>query len=239
MRIAIRSGDRSRDGDRVFTGSEASTVRAANTGARHNAPVQDDWRTTSWILDQMVDGDDAAWRQFVERFREPLRRLARRTGLDDGEAEDAAQQTLLVFQDGLRRGTYDRDRGRLSAWLFGIARNEIRRASQRSRRRTALGLAGGEPWPSEAEAADAERDWHRDWQEQVLALAMARVRREVQPNTWAAFERVQLHGEEPATVAAALGISRNAVFVAKHRVLSRLRAIEAELTEVRREESRP
>jgi DNA-directed RNA polymerase specialized sigma24 family protein len=50
---------------------------------------------------------------------------------------------------------------------------------------------------------------------------------------------VQLHGEEPATVAAALGISRNAVFVAKHRVLSRLRAIEAELTEVRREESRP
>lgn len=187
----------------------------------------------------MVVGDDAAWRQFVERFREPLRRLARSTGLDDGEAEDAAQQTLLVFHDGLRRGTYDRDRGRLSAWLFGIARNEIRRAGQRRQRRTALGLAGGESWPSEAEAAGVEQDWQLAWQQQLLAMAMARVRREVQPNTWLAFERVQLHGEDPAAVAAALGLSRNAVFVAKHRVLTRLRAIEAELTDVRREETRP
>lgn len=201
--------------------------------------MQDDWRTTSWILDQMVLGDDVAWRQFVERFREPLRRLARRTGLDDGEAEDAAQQTLLVFHDGLKRGTYDRDRGRLSAWLFGIARNEIRRAGQRQHRRAALGLAGGESWPSEAEAADVERDWQLAWQQQLLTLAMARVRREVQSNTWLAFERVQLHGEDPAAVAAALGMSRNAVFVAKHRVLTRLRAIEAELTDVRREETRP
>lgn len=201
--------------------------------------MHEDWRTTSWMLDRMASGDDEAWRQFVGRFREPIRRLAVRAGLDDGEAEDAAQQVLLACCDGLKRGAFDREKGRLSAWLFGIVRHEVRRRGMHARRRDALGLAGGQTASAWLVDPAAERDWERTWHEQVLSIAVARVRREVQPTTWAAFERVHLLGEAPDAVAAALGMTRNAVFVAKHRVLTRLRAVEADLEDVRTERDPP
>lgn len=187
----------------------------------------------------MASGDDEAWRQFVGRFREPIRRLAVRAGLDDGEAEDAAQQVLLACCDGLKRGAFDREKGRLSAWLFGIVRHEVHRRGMHARRRDALGLAGGKTASAWLVDPAAERDWERTWHEQVLSIAVARVRREVQPTTWAAFERVHLLGEAPDAVAAALGMTRNAVFVAKHRVLTRLRAVEADLEDVRTERDPP
>jgi RNA polymerase sigma-70 factor, ECF subfamily len=194
--------------------------------------VHDDWRTTSRILDLMTVGDGEAWQQFVARFREPLRRLASRLGLDHGEAEDATQQVLLLFRDGLAQGRYDRERGRLSSWLFGIAHHEIRRRRQRAQRRDAVENAVGEVASEALADPQAERDWDRTWREQVLAAAVARVQREVQPATWQAFARVHLGEEDPATVAADLGITRNAVFVAKHRVLARLRALEREFDDV-------
>lgn len=46
---------------------------------------------------------------------------------------------------------------------------------------------------------------------------------EFRPATWQAFRRVVLDGDKPAQVAAELGISENAVLLAKSRVLSRLR----------------
>ncbi len=196
--------------------------------------VQDAWLTTTLILDRMRAGDDAMWDTFVERFREPVLRLALRHGLDAAEAEDATQQVLATFLTGLRRDSYDRKKGRLSAWLFGIARHEIRRCAQHAQRRKRLGIAGsGDSMPSGLLEDPAPQDWEREWREHLLATAMGRVRRDVQPITWSAFERVQLHGESPAAVADALGMTKNAVFVAKHRVLTRLRQFESEIDDVR------
>jgi RNA polymerase sigma-70 factor (ECF subfamily) len=52
---------------------------------------------------------------------------------------------------------------------------------------------------------------------------MASIRAEFQPPTWGAFEAVMLAGESPAAAAARLGVSVNAVLLAKSRILRRLR----------------
>lgn len=194
---------------------------------------RDDWRTTSVILDQLIAGRSDVWHAFVMRFREPLVRLATRRGLDAAEAEDAAQQTLLILIEGIKGGTYHRNKGRLSAWLFGIARLEIGRRLERAAARERRGIAGrGETFGSWIAADDEEHVWEKEWRTALLKVALARVREEVEPRTFEAFERVLWRGESPDRVAAALGMSRNAVFIAKHRVLTRMRALEDELEQL-------
>ena len=189
-----------------------------------------EWRTTTLLLDALAAGEDLAWRQFLERFRTPIVRLARARGLDSSESDDAAQQTLYVFWDGVRRGTFDRRKGRLSAWLFGIARLQVQRLNEKAAARRGRGLAGtGDDLPSAIGAVDDESIWEDAWRHAVLEAALARVKEEVEEKTWTMFERVQVNGERAEAVAAELGVTKNTVFLAKHRVLTRLRGLEKEI----------
>ena len=55
-------------------------------------------------------------------------------------------------------------------------------------------------------------------------MALAGIRAEFEPKTWDAFERIWLDGRPSAEAAAALGLTIDAVYAAKSRVLRRLRA---------------
>jgi RNA polymerase sigma-70 factor (ECF subfamily) len=57
----------------------------------------------------------------------------------------------------------------------------------------------------------------------VVRRLMALIEPDFQEVTWQAFRGVMLDGETPAAVAARLGISANAVLLAKSRILARLR----------------
>ena len=86
-----------------------------------------EWKTTSVILDDLADFENReTWNRFAGRFRDPLMRFGRKIGLNVADAEDMAQQTLLVFAEGLRGDRYDRAKGRLSSWLFGIAADQVK-----------------------------------------------------------------------------------------------------------------
>ena len=87
-----------------------------------------EWVTTSVLLDQLRAGADGAWGAFLERFRKPVIAFALKVGLPAQAADDAAQETMLAFLEGLRSGSYDRKKGRLSSWLFGIASMKARQA---------------------------------------------------------------------------------------------------------------
>ena len=63
----------------------------------------------------------------------------------------------------------------------------------------------------------------------MLEAALARVKEEVEEKTWKMFERVQVNGESADAVATDLGVTKNTVFLAKHRVLTRLRGLEKEI----------
>jgi RNA polymerase sigma-70 factor (ECF subfamily) len=172
-------------------------------------------------------GDGAPWTEFVERYRPLLVAFGRRAGLQVQDAEDLAQEVLIAFAAAYRAGRYDRDRGRLRAWLFGIARTLL--ANARRRR----GISGA--WRADAGAgrleeiaADGSRLeelWEEEWRGAVLAQCLREVSLEVQPVTLAAFRSFALAGRPAAEVAAELGLTENAVYGAKRRVLERVREI--------------
>ena len=65
--------------------------------------------------------------------------------------------------------------------------------------------------------------WNREHDQYVLRQLLALAEPRFAPNTWTAFCRVALDGAMPDVVAEEMGISRNAVVIAKCRVLNRLR----------------
>ncbi len=185
-----------------------------------------EWVTTSAILARLNCTDDQfVWTTFCERFRYPLMAFCRRFGLSSADSEDVTQDVLLAFVDRYRQGAYQREKGRLSAWLFGIAYREIqnhrRRRGREAERRDPRGQYSSfwEAQPSSEEAAEV---WDREWEQAILESCLKQVRHELQASTFRAFQLVVHEEKSPAEVARELGISRDAVYVAKHRVLKRL-----------------
>jgi RNA polymerase sigma-70 factor (ECF subfamily) len=75
------------------------------------------------------------------------------------------------------------------------------------------------------------RRWDREHDEHVARRLLELIEPEFEVSTWTAFRRVALEGVRPADAAAELGVTVNAVFIAKSRILSRLRQEQAGLTE--------
>jgi DNA-directed RNA polymerase specialized sigma24 family protein len=98
-----------------------------------------EWTTTTTLLRELRDyANEGAWETFVRRFRPPVTRFLRELGIVERDVEDVTQEVMLAFAQLYRAGRYDRERGRLSRWLFGIAYNHVLR--QRHGRETLLQL---------------------------------------------------------------------------------------------------
>lgn len=191
-----------------------------------------EWVTTTIMLDRLRDFEDVAWKQFIDRFRGPMIDFARRYGVGEEAAQDIAQDTLMAFAGAYRDGRYDRSRGRLRSWLFGMAYKEVlrHRRDHAEREQQAPSSTGRTEFfaaiPDENEARQA---FDVAWARHVMRQCLDRVEREVEPHTFRAFEMCAIHRVPPADVAETLGLSRNAVFIAKHRVLKRLAEMQREI----------
>ncbi|MFN5663262.1 MAG: sigma factor, partial [Planctomyces sp.] len=76
------------------------------------------------------------WQDFTARYWPVLCGFALKLGLSEADAADAAQQTLADFLREFREGRYVRERGRLSSFILGIARNRVLRLRTEARRRS-------------------------------------------------------------------------------------------------------
>jgi RNA polymerase sigma factor (sigma-70 family) len=188
-----------------------------------------EWLTTSTILQDLRDpGNDAAWQALVERFRRPIIGMARRSGLSGEDAEDVAQDSLLAFADAFRRGQFDREKGRLSAWLFSIARHHVLRHREKVARRAASSARRAAADGPTATAVE-DHGLRQFWEDALWESCAAWAAPQFEPQTYRAFELVVRDGLTPDEAAQTLRVNVQTVYNAKHRVLSRLRALRDDL----------
>jgi len=189
-------------------------------------PVDDSPLTRASLLVQLRDATNhEAWHEFVRLYSPIVYGFARKRGLQDADAADLMQDVMRSVSTAIKRLDYDRRQGMFRGWLFTITRNKI--FNLLSSRRAHPQASGDETTnkllESQAEANDGADDWEMEYQRRIAALAMGRIRSEFQENTWQAFRLTAVEGIGAAEAAKQVGMTAGAIYVAKSRVLARLK----------------
>jgi RNA polymerase sigma-70 factor (ECF subfamily) len=189
--------------------------------------MDDEPATSPSLLIRIRDhGDHLAWSQFVDLYQPLIRGFARKHGLQDADAADLTQEVLRAVARAIERLDYDPRRGSFRAWLFTVVRNKLRNFLE-SRRHQVQG--SGDTGVQEALNAQPtpidgpEEEWDRDYERRLFAWAAEQVRGTVQEATWQAFWQTAVEGKSGQEVAQTLGLTVAAVYLAKSRVMAKLK----------------
>jgi len=182
--------------------------------------------TRASLLVRLRDPNDTeAWKDFVRLYATVIYGFARKRGLQDADAADLMQEVLRSVAGAVGRLDYDPIKGTFRGWLYSITRNKIYNFLE-SRRRHPRGTGDSNAHQrlEEQPGREAEADeWDREYERKAFAWASDRVRPEFQPNTWQAFWLTAVEGQNAKDAGRRLGLSPGAVYVAKSRVLARLK----------------
>jgi RNA polymerase sigma-70 factor (ECF subfamily) len=181
------------------------------------------------LLDRARAQDPLAWSRLLSLY-EPLIFLWCRQGtLPKGAAEEVRQEVFKRVFVKLKDFRRDAAGQSFRRWLRTITRNCV--CDYWRRNPPATAARGGDdraledvPVPHSGSDAGppspAEED---DERKVVLRQALRQIERDFAQKTWRAFWQVVVADRSPAEVAEELGLSVNAVYLAKARVLQRLR----------------
>jgi RNA polymerase sigma-70 factor, ECF subfamily len=178
------------------------------------------------LLDRLCHApDDAAWRKLVHLYTPLLFAWARRAGMSEHDAADLVQEVLTILVQKLPRFQYDRQ-GHFRGWLRTITMNKLRDG----KRREALEVSV-QAEQATVVADDSDLFWEKEYRRELTARALQLMQADFAPTTWKACWEFVAQGRSAAEVARELGISENAVYLAKCRVLRRLKEELAGLVE--------
>jgi len=171
--------------------------------------------------------DQQAWTEFVSIYQPLILRVMRGRGLQEADAQDVAQQVVLVVTKAVERWQPDGKEASFRRWLFSIAHRLALRFIQRGYPKSGVGgtdmlnLLDSLP-DSPSDVSDEFNDEYRN---EVFRWAADRVRGEFRETTWQAFWRTCVLNESIADVADLLGMSTGSIYVARSRIIARLRVI--------------
>lgn len=171
--------------------------------------------------------DLPAWDQFVGLYAPLVYGFARRKGLQDADAADIAQDVLTSVAQQMRQWQYRPERGSFRGWLFTIARNRLKNWLASTARR--MDGTGGDDnlaaIQSQPESMPDAADWDAEYARHVFHWAAEIVKGQVSEQTWQAFEFTAVEGRSGSEAAELLAMSVGAVYLARSRVMSRLKEL--------------
>lgn len=178
-------------------------------------------KTPASLLERLQrPGHPDDWARFVRLYTPMIYHWACRTGLDEDEAADLVQDVLLLLVEKLPQFRYDPDMS-FRAWLKTVTLNKWREGLRR-RGGKLQHLRDGElldPKHADVAAIFEEAEYRR----RLLRRAAQLIQADFQPVTRRAFWEYAILGRPAAEVAADLKIAVHSVYLAKSRVLRRLR----------------
>jgi len=169
--------------------------------------------------------DDAAWSQFVEIYTPLVFGYCRARGLQDADAADVAQESMRAVAQAIGKFEYDPQRGKFRNWLLTVVRSKFHNFVARQQRQPELPGNTVLQFKLDRDATGAdESDWEAEYHRRIFHWAAKRIRSEFHESTWQAFWRTTIDEHDGKEVAESLGLRVGAVYVAKSRVIARLKA---------------
>jgi len=191
-------------------------------------PAEDSLVTRRTLLSRLRNLDDQeSWRTFFNLYWRLLYNVARKSGLDDGGAQEIVQDTVIAVARKMPEFRYDPARGTFRQWLLRITRRRIIDHLRRIYRQPPRAEVAPESLDQDEAHAAAIIDqsasaidaaWNEEWEKSTFDAALARVRAEINPRHFQVFDYCVLKDWPASKVAATLGLNAAQVYLAKHRV---------------------
>lgn len=176
----------------------------------------------SLLLRLQQPEDELAWQEFIEVYQPLIERLAVRYGLQSADAQDVAQDVLTKVAKAVAEWDHDPGRGSFRGWLTRVTRNltieQLRARARRPRTNPETGQL-------EQLHRNADSVFQLEQRRELFAWAARKVRHQFAPATWQAFWLTAVEQQLPSDVAEQLGLSAGAVYIARSRVMARLREL--------------
>ena len=177
-----------------------------------------DANTSASLVLRIRDHSDAeAWTEFVDVYSSLIYDFCRSRTLQSSDAADVTQEILLRVAKAIRSFEYDRSKGLFRDWLARIAINEIRRFATRKTNEISS------PTDLDQGSGSLESSWNERFQQYIFSKALERSQSHFAAETWKMFERSWIDKLTVEQVAAELETTIERVYVARNRVLKRLR----------------
>ena len=188
--------------------------------------MRDSQMTRPSLLVRLGDARDGeAWNQFVEIYSPFVYQYMRRHGLQDADAADVTQEVLRTVVRSVGRFDHNRRAGSFRKWLSSVARSRL--SDFVAKRKKQVSASGGttalETLGQQPAQDDEEEILEREYQKCLFQWAANKVRPQFQESTWQAFWQTYVDGRSCKDVARDLQVSTEAVYMARARVLSRLK----------------
>ncbi len=176
------------------------------------------------LLQRLHDrGDSSAWVEFCEIYERAIHRLALKHGLQDADAREVSQEVLLTVSRRIH--LFDTEgSGKFRGWLATIARHATIDQLRKNRRRHSIGqpLAAAS---LEALEATIQLSFDAEAHREQFRWAAVQVQAQVAQSSWQAFWLTAVEGQSPDSVAQHLSLSVGAVYVARCRILAKIKSL--------------
>lgn len=181
---------------------------------------------SSTLLERVKARRPEAWQRLVDLFGPVVYRWCRQSGVGREDAADVVQEVFSSVAANVGDFRRDSPGDSFTAWLATITRNKIRDHFRRRQGRPEAqgGTDAQQQFLQVPELSELSQQSGGTWAGGALSRrALDLVRAEFENRTWEAFWRTAVQRQCPADVAQDLGVTVNAVYKAKSRVLRRLR----------------
>lgn len=206
-------------------------------------PADDSLQTRRTLLSRLRNLDDQeSWRAFFNLYWRLLYNVARKSGLDDPNAQEIVQDTVIAVARQMPEFRYDPGRGTFRQWLLRITRRRIIDHLRRAYRQPPKAGVSPESLDEEEEHATAITDqgagafeaaWNEEWEKSTFDAALAHVRAATNPRHFQVFDYCVLKEWPASKVAATLGLNAAQVYLAKHRVAQAMKRAVRRINEER------
>jgi RNA polymerase sigma factor (sigma-70 family) len=178
-------------------------------------------RTSVTLLGRLrrAPNDQAAWKDFVARYRPQILLWCHRWRLQEADAEDVTQVVLLKLNGLMATFVYDPSKS-FRGWLKTLTHHAWRDLVS-DRRRVGLGSGDSamrEFFESLEAGDDLVQHLEEEFRRELMDEAMERVRQRVAARTWDAFRLTALEGCSGAAAADQLEMNITRVYTAKSQV---------------------
>ncbi len=170
--------------------------------------------------------DEAAWLEFTAIYEPVIYRMTKRRGMQDADAREIVQEVLLSVSTAISRFDMEQS-GSFCGWLNRITRNAtIDRIRTITARKETLD-ASGVVRKLDALVGDQriEDEFEQDRRQQLFRWAASQVRLSTGEQNWMAFWKSTIDGIAIGEVASELGMTEGAVYVARCRIVKRIREL--------------